>query len=63
MAKRSKNKKKPVNKELAKKIRCLETDLKYTLRAIDGKHETLDVLFGTQAERIRAQIEKLQENQ
>ncbi len=66
MMKRSKNKKKPkktVNKEISKQIRHLETDLKYTLRAIDGRFSDIDVLFTDQANRIQLQIDKLKEKQ
>lgn len=52
-----------MNPEISKQIRHLETDLHFTLRAIDGKSEDLDALFNSQAERIYRQIDKLKENQ
>ena len=64
MAKKSKKKSKPkMSKETSKQIRHLETDLSFTLRAIDGKSEDLDLLFVNQAKRLRGQIDKLKENQ
>ena len=66
MAKRSKKKtarKKTVNKELSNKIRHLEVLMAFTLRNVDGKSEELDVLFSNQAKRIRAELDKLEENQ
>ena len=63
MTTRSKKKKKPKNKKFSKETNRLEVDLKYTLRAIDGKHEVLDSLFLDQANKIRGQIKKLEENQ
>ena len=64
MAKKAKKKTRPkMNPEISKQIRHLETDLHFTLRAIDGKSEDLDALFNSQAERIYRQIDKLKENQ
>jgi hypothetical protein len=64
MAKKAKKKSKlKMSKETSKQIRHLETDLHFTLRAIDGKSEDLDLLFVNQAKRIRSQIDKLKENQ
>lgn len=63
MASKSKNNKKApkvsINNELLKQIRHLETDLKFTVRAIDGKSEQLDELFKNQAERIKTKINNL----
>jgi hypothetical protein len=66
MAMRSKKKKTvkmKMNKEISRQIKNLETDLKLTIRAIDGKYESLDQIFTSQAQRIRAQIDKLKGNQ
>lgn len=58
MATKTKKKIRPT-KENLKKIRNLEADLKYTLRAIDGKNAELDHLFSVQAEKIRKEINGL----
>jgi hypothetical protein len=66
MATRFKTKKKAVvtqNSEFSSKIKCLEADLKYSLRAIDGKSEVLDKLFTNQANRIGFQIKIIKEKQ
>ena len=49
--------------QFTSQIERLETDLEYTMRAIDGKHPVLDDIFTNQAIRIRKEIEKLKENQ
>ncbi len=60
MAKKKKIKKsKPLNKENAKEIMHLESLLKHTLLAIDGKSEKLDELFQNQANNIKARIKKI----
>ena len=51
--------KKEEKQEILRKIKNLQTDLKYTLLAIDGKHENLDSIFKQQAEKIEREIETL----
>jgi len=59
---KKKNKKLKVHKN-AKQIRHLETDLKFTLKALDGRNGGTDSIFLSQADRIRTEIQKLKENQ
>lgn len=62
MAIRSKNKTKPMDKELAKQITLLEIGVEYSLRAIDGKHEILDQIFKEQVRKLQKEINKLRKN-
>lgn len=51
--------KKEEKEEISRKIKNLETDLKYTLLAIDGRHEAIDSIFKEQAEKIKKEIKTL----
>lgn len=62
MAVKKKKIKKEVNEEIARQIRNLETDLRHTLVAIDGKHEQLDIIFKEQADRLTKELNLLKEN-
>lgn len=64
MAIRSKKKKKSkVTKKnkFSKEIAYLQRLIKYSLRAANGTSEQLDILFKSQAEKLQAQIDKLEE--
>lgn len=64
MIKKSKKKSKTtVNKKFSREIENLRTDLKYTLRAIDGKSILLDEIFINQSKKIQLEIEKLVKKQ
>lgn len=61
MAVKKKKKSKPINKELANKIRGLEVMLKFTVRHMNGESTELNDLFTKQADRLRSQLEKVKQ--
>lgn len=62
MAKRTKKKKKSVDKEVLNQIAHLETLLKYSRRVVDGTSEQLDELFSGQCKKLEGLIKKLKES-